>query len=136
MPKYAIKEIEACIGTDITVYKLIVDDNCEFDEFENKYYNDPNYEREFLTLITRLEQSSYIGEKSLLPETKFKDITPEKDPIKEYEVKTHNLRLYLFKFENRGRIVVCGGRKDSQKKDLRHFRNIKTNFLEKHGGIK
>jgi putative component of toxin-antitoxin plasmid stabilization module len=50
--------------------------------------------------------------------------------VKEYEIKTRNLRVYMIHEEKSGRIIVTGGKKTSQKKDIRHFRNLKASYLK------
>lgn len=71
-----------------------------------------------------------MAELKSLPDTKFKDITPEKEKIKEYEVKTKHLRVYLLHDVPNGRVIVCAGKKTSQKKDIKHFREVKKRYLE------
>ncbi len=64
-----------------------------------------------------------------IPVTKFRDITPKKDNIKEYEIKTHHLRVYIFHEKIKGRIIVCCGKKGTQKEDIKHFRRIKKEYF-------
>ena len=61
---------------------------------------------------------------------KFRDITPKKDWVKEYEAKTKNLRVYLIHQEKKGRIIVLAGQKNTQKKDIKKFRSIKKQYLD------
>lgn len=63
-----------------------------------------------------------------LPDTKFKDVTPEKEKVKEYEFKEGNLRVYAIK-KFGGKIIVIGGYKNRQKKDFRTFRSLKEQYL-------
>jgi len=65
----------------------------------------------------------------LSEKTKFRDITPKNASNKEYEIKTHHLRVYLFHDKNIGRVIVCGGKKGTQKADIKHFRNIKKEYF-------
>jgi len=71
-----------------------------------------------------------VSELQLLPKNKFRELKGSKDNIKEYEIKTRNLRVYLFHEEHTGRIIVCGGKKTSQEKDIKHFRNIKKQYFQ------
>lgn len=65
-----------------------------------------------------------------LPETKFKDITPAKETVKEYEFKSKNLRAYAFHIKKTGKIVAYWGFKNSQKKDIVKFQSIKKQYLQ------
>jgi hypothetical protein len=59
---------------------------------------------------------------------KFKDITPHKETIKEYEIKTNDLRVYYMK-DSSGNLVIIGGKKNSQPEDIKRFRAIKKAYL-------
>jgi len=124
---FAIKEIEQIKGK-LKIFKLIVNGTCEFDEFEKEIISEGNLNSELLTIVTRLHE---IADCKTLPPAKFKDITPDKEGNKEYEIKTHNLRVYLFHDKKTGRIIVSAGKKSSQKADIRHFRKIKQEYFNR-----
>jgi putative component of toxin-antitoxin plasmid stabilization module len=63
-----------------------------------------------------------------LPKEKFRDITPQKQQVKEFEIKKGDLRVYLIK--EQGHIVILGGKKGSQNEDVKQFRSIKQRYLE------
>ncbi|OFX31693.1 MAG: hypothetical protein A2X08_15985 [Bacteroidetes bacterium GWA2_32_17] len=92
MPKFALKEIKEIYGK-IKVFKLYINDKCEFEEFEKSIIKESNMKSELITIQARLQEMADL--KSLLF-TKFKDITPQKEMNKEYEIKTNNLRVYLY----------------------------------------
>lgn len=71
----------------------------------------------------------FIANGKTLPYTKFKDITPKKEQEKEYEFKTKHLRVYAIKKKN-GKIIIMGGYKNSQKKDISKFRSIKEEYIK------
>ena len=48
--------------------------------------------------------------------------------FKQYEFKTKNLRVYAFHDKSNGRIIVLGGKKGTQKKDIKRFRLILENY--------
>jgi putative component of toxin-antitoxin plasmid stabilization module len=125
MYTFALKEIEEIKGR-FKIYKLLIDGACSFDEFEKEIENEGNLMSELTTIQTRLYE---VAEGKSLPETKFKDITPKNGNNKEYEIKTHHLRIYLFHEKYTGRIIVCGGKKGTQKEDIRHFRKIKKEYF-------
>ena len=114
MINFATKLISEIDGK-IKFYKLIKDGKCEFDEFYSQIQKTSNLNKELVNMQVVMQQ---ISDMEMLPKTKFRNLTPSKETIKEYEIKTKNLRVYLFHDEYKGRIIVCGGKKTTQKKDL------------------
>jgi putative component of toxin-antitoxin plasmid stabilization module len=125
MTKFALKRLEA-VNCNQIVDKLIINDRCQFDDFEAEARRNNIYENEIGMIYSYLE---YISNGSTLPNKHFRDITPVKQKVKEYEFKTKNLRVYAIKQTN-GKIIIFGGYKNSQKKDIKQFRAIKKRFLE------
>ncbi|MFN8256196.1 MAG: hypothetical protein U0W24_10935 [Bacteroidales bacterium] len=125
MNKFALIRIDEINGK-LKVFKLLVNDICLFDEFENEIRTEGNLVSELRTIETRLYE---MAECKSMPGSKFKDITPAGDINKEYEIKTHHLRIYLFHEKNTGRIIVLGGKKGTQKLDIKHFRTIKKEYF-------
>jgi len=103
-----------------------MNDACLYDEFEKEIECEGNLKTELLTIATRLHE---MADLKTMPPNKFKDITPPKETNKEYEIKTANLRVYLFHEKNTGRIIVCGGKKGTQQADIKHFRRIKKEYF-------
>ena len=126
MNTFALQKIEEIVGR-LEVFKLTVDGECEYDSFEREIEAEGSYLSELTTIQVRLQE---MAELKSLPDTKFKDITPEKEKVKEYEVKTKHLRVYLFHDVPNGRVIVCSGKKTSQKKDIKHFREVKKRYIE------
>jgi putative component of toxin-antitoxin plasmid stabilization module len=126
MNTFALQKIEEIVGR-LEVFKLTVNGECEYDSFEKEIEAEGSYLSELTTIQVRLQE---MAELKSLPDTKFKDITPEKEKVKEYEVKTKNLRVYLFHDVPNGRVIICAGKKTSQKKDIKHFREVKKRYLE------
>ncbi len=125
MNTFALIEIEEIVGR-LKIYKLGINSNCEYDEFEREIIKEASYSSELLTIQTRLRD---IAECRLLPKEKFRDITPKKEMVKEYEIKTRHLRVYLFYEEQTGKVIVSGGKKTTQVKDINHFRRIKEAYF-------
>lgn len=125
MPIFALKFIEEIVGR-IKIYKLIVDNNCEYDEFESEIEAEGSYVSELTTIQARLQN---IADGKLLPKEKFRNITPKKEMVKEYEIKPRHLRVYLFHEEKTGRIIVSGGKKPTQDKNMAHLRRIKKEYF-------
>jgi len=125
MSKFALEKIKAIEGAQ-TFDKLLIDNECQFDNFEEGLKNNDKLLTELGKIYGYMED---VANGRSLPVNKFKDITPTKELVKEYEFKSKNLRVYAIKKEN-GKIIILGGYKNKQKKDIRKFRSIKRRFLE------
>jgi hypothetical protein len=64
-----------------------------------------------------------------LPATKFKDITPKAELLKEYEFKSKHLRVYAVQKPG-GKVVVLGGFKTSQEADIAAMRRLKKEIAD------
>jgi putative component of toxin-antitoxin plasmid stabilization module len=132
MHKFTLKTIEAIKGKQ--VFEELVIDATSKDELKIKgqltefarQLEGTSYHSEYKTILAYM---SFVSELKSLPQSKFKDITPEKEEIKEYEFKSKHLRIYCIKKPN-GKIVVLGGQKSNQKSDIIKFRSIKKQYLE------
>ena len=122
MPKFALLNIEAVEGNQ-TFEKLLVDGIAPFDTFEN------NLEAKDRRSLEKIYfYMNEVANNRTLPNTKFKDVTPKREKVKEYEFKDGNLRVYgISKY--RGKIIILGGYKNQQKKDYRTFRSLKEQYL-------
>lgn len=127
MNKFALKHIDEIVGR-LKIFKLLVNNRSEYDEFERQIEKQVTYISELVTIQARLQD---IADGKLLPKEKFRNITPKKELVKEYEIKTRHLRVYLFHEENTGRVIVYGGKKTTQQKDINHFRRIKKEYLNR-----
>ena len=127
MYKFALRELDEVIGT-IRFHKLVVDDVCLFDEFYDQIKHEANLVKQLKTILARMNE---IANQKLLPHNKFKDITPQKEKIKEFEIKTGDLRVYLIKEHLTGHIIIFAGKKNSQKEDIRKFRSLKKSYLNR-----
>lgn len=126
MYNFALIKIPEIIGK-LSFYKLSINGKCEFDQFENEIKKDGNLKKELNNVQTLLQE---VADGKLLPATKFRDITPKGEPIREYEIKTKHLRVYFFYQSEEGRIIVCGGKKTTQKKDISRFQRVKKDYLK------
>ncbi|QKZ12254.1 hypothetical protein [Spirosoma sp. KUDC1026] len=84
---------------------------------------------EFRTLITYM---NYVSDGKSLPNTKFRDVTPDGERVKEYEFKSKHLRIYAIKKEG-GKLIILCGFKTTQKSDFRRFRSLKQQYLNSIG---
>ena len=83
-----------------------------------------NYSR-FLVDSNDMESVSQLKP---LPKTKFRELKGNKDKVKEYEFKSKHLRIYAIQQKN-GKIVIMGGYKNTQTKDINTFRALKMQYL-------
>ncbi|CAN5597364.1 hypothetical protein BH10BAC5_BH10BAC5_21290 [soil metagenome] len=125
MPQFRLQLLE--IEGVIDIFMLSEDNNCYFEDFCIKITEESNFSNEIPRAYRYLEDHANLKS---LNHTQFKDITPKKESVKEYEIKTKNLRIYLIKYPKNGKCIIIGGKKNSQKKDISHFRSIKKRFLE------
>jgi putative component of toxin-antitoxin plasmid stabilization module len=125
MAKFSLELMDSIQGKQ-RFYKLRQNDICPFDDFQTEIENG-NYLSELLTIYAYIEMVSNL---KTLPNTKFRDTTPAKSPVKEYEIKSKHLRVYLFHEEKTGKVVVCGGQKTAQKSDIKRFRNLIKAYLK------
>jgi len=126
MSTFVLKKLEAVVGKQL-FFELVVDDNSQFDDYCEAIKGNRQYYSELLKIFTLMNQVSQLN---MLPQTKFKDITPNKESVKEYEFKSKHLRVYAFHMEKTGKIVAYGGYKNTQKDDIPKFRSYKSRYLK------
>jgi len=125
MAKFALKKIEE-INCLQSIVKLEVEGSCYFDEFqEDVYKSGSQYVTELGMILQYIERD---GNGQGVADKK-KDITPQKTKIKEYEYRTKHLRVYAIK-QKGGKIIILGGFKNRQKKDINKFRKIKNQLID------
>ena len=127
MAKFTLEEISE-IKVVIKFYYLIIDGVNGYKEFENAIIAEGKCDHELNSIQAIMEQ---VADRKSLTEKKFKDTTPKKDSVKEYEIKSKNLSVYLFHEKRKGRIIVVGAKKHpkSQNKDILKFRRIKKEYI-------
>ena len=122
MSKFALQNIDAVQGNQ-TFEKLLVDGVAPFDTFEEGLETKDRRSLEKIYFYM-----NEVANNRTLPKTKFKDVTPKKQKVKEYEFKDSDLRVYcISKFG--GKIIILGGYKNQQQKDYRTFRSLKEQYL-------
>ena len=126
MPKFELEKIDAIIGKQ-AFYKLLKDGICEFDEFVAQIKAEGSFDKEIMKIYALMQQ---VAELKTLPQEKFKELKNSKSEVKEYEIKTKHLRVYLFHQEQTGKIIVTSGKKTTQDQDIAHFREIKKKYFE------
>jgi len=124
MSNFTLKKLNGVRGP-IPFSMLEIDGTCPFEEFCTQIASEGNLKKQLVTALSRMDQ---IANMQMLPKEKFRDITPRKEMVKEFEIKTADLRIYLIK--EAGHIVVLGGRKTKQSDDIKKFRSIKSRYLQ------
>ncbi|RHH41618.1 hypothetical protein DW204_12060 [Phocaeicola plebeius] len=122
MRTFALENIEYIKGIQV-FSKLIIDGQAPFDAFVNNL--EDVYKPELASIIYYMESVSQLKP---LPKTKFRELKGNKDKVKEYEFKSKHLRIYAIQQKN-GKIVIMGGYKNTQTKDINTFRALKMQYL-------
>ena len=104
--------------------KLIIDGRCQYDEFCTQIEQEGNLKKQLVGILNNMNQ---VANLQRLPEAKFRNITPSKERVKEFEIKKGDLRVYVIK--EAGHIVILGGKKGTQDEDIKKFRLIKERYL-------
>ncbi len=131
MYTFALHKVNEIEGK-LSFYKLIVNGNCDFDTFCKQCEQDGNLASELRTIQSRMQQ---LADLKTMPVEKHRDITPKNESVKEYEIKTKHLRVYMFHEKDTGRVIVLGGKKGTQESDIKRFRNIKKVYFNKGGNL-
>ena len=93
------------------------------DNYENEL--EAKYKSPYLRIIGNMNRVANLQSVS---QDKFKDITPNKDDVAEYEFKYGDLRVYTIKVPD-GQLVMLGGYKNKQTKNISEFRSRKKEYL-------
>lgn len=126
MPRFSLEELKLVQGKQ-AFFKLFKDEVCEFDAFCNNIEKEGRYFSELKTAFAYMEM---VANLKMLPKEKIRDLTPQNDTVKEYELKTKHLRIYFIHQKQKGKIIILGGYKNTQSKDIEKFRAIKMQFLK------
>jgi hypothetical protein len=136
MPIFADKIIKAIKGKQVFKQLVILaegvkiaeikleEEKGEFDLYEERL--EDKYKSSFRTIMTYM---NLVADNCSVPKEKFKNVTPEKETVQEYEFKAGDLRVFAIKIPN-GQLVLLGGYKNQQKKDFVRFRALKKQYLE------
>lgn len=127
MATFVLKQLEAVVGKQ-QFFELVVDGSSQFDNYCRAIKDNKQYYSELLKIFALM---NLVSQLKMLPQTKFKDITPKKETVKEYEIKSKHLRVYVFHIEKTGKIVAYSGYKNTQKADISKFRSYKSRYLKR-----
>lgn len=115
MAIFEIRKIEE-IRARNDCYYLVKNGKNLYAEAEEKIRRDGGYDSELAKIQTRLEM---VANEKRLPQSKYRRLQSGL-----FEIKTRNLRAYLFHETGTGKILVMLGKKNSQKKDIPKFKSI------------
>jgi predicted XRE-type DNA-binding protein len=102
---------------------LEIDGSCQFEEFCAQIEQDGNLKKQLATAMARMDQ---VANLQRLPVQKFRDITPTKETVKEFEIKTPDLRIYLIK--EKGHIIILGGKKNTEGDDIKSLDRLNSDI--------
>lgn len=129
MTKFALEVIELELDEgqiECPFYSITINGRNKFDEFK-KFCDKNNFDGEYIKILSLIITIAK-GEEYKLPATKLKQLKRgKKDKIPDFELKTKHLRLYFIKDSN-NRIVIIGGKKKDQLKDINKLRGITKNY--------
>ena len=114
--------------TQQPVYKLLRDEKDLLQPFLDYIAKNNNFAKEFKRLYTIV---AYVANNSKppLPQTHYRKLQLSSDEQYEaYEAKSKHLRLYWFHQPKTSLILVFGGTKNSQKKDLARLQVVMNQF--------
>lgn len=133
MNKFALVKLEI-EASKTEIFKLKKSNRCAYDEFLEWASKAGNFEVELDMIDAVL--LSIARQEPILP-SRFKQLKRDKsDKIPDYEIRTNNLRLYLFQAPD-GRVIVLGGPKTpkDQAQDIARMRTIKKAYFEEQAEL-
>lgn len=108
-------------STKITVFELCENGNSMFQEFIDEVNYLGNCNNELAGAIKCLEHAADLRR---LPKNKFRQIEGVSVKCKVYEAKYGSIRIYHFEEKYTGRIIVIGGFKVNQNKDIKKVERL------------
>lgn len=108
-------------ATKISVYELCKNGKSLFETFVDEIEKDGNLFDKLAAAVRIVEETSNLRR---YPKTKFREIQGHNLDCKIYEAKSNIIRIYLFHEEKTGRVIITGGLKDNQLKDLKSIIKI------------
>ena len=128
MRKFVSKLIQD-VSIHVSIYYLEINGKNLFEEFFEQNCSKKEYRNQF-GQIQNILMTLGLNETEKLPPTKFKVLKRNKsDTIVDYEIKTKDFRIYLFRDDNSSKVIVLGGFKKNQKKDIEKLRRIKKQYF-------
>lgn len=121
MTKFSIRSSGKVSIARIKLFKLAINNICPIDEFEKAMRRDAGLNLEIDKIYSIIEDSCNLVP---LPKTIFRQLKLRKLPYRLYEAKSKHLRFYLIKLEKMGKVILIGGRKTTQREDLKYLESL------------
>lgn len=117
-------------NTKIKVFELCKNGKSLFKEFFEKIETDGNLLSDLAGTLRIIEDTANL---KMCPKTKFRQLKVDKKiKDKVYEAKSGSIRIYLYHESNTGRIILMGGTKDNQIKDIKRVKKLILNYKDEH----
>ncbi|MCB0517313.1 MAG: hypothetical protein H6577_27020 [Lewinellaceae bacterium] len=136
MPNFALVNIEGLPPHPVEpFFKLLIDGACPFDDFCQEMEKSGSQAKSLDKIQSIIVQIS-LGTR--VPTDWFQELKHRKkgDPHKDYEIRAHRLRVYLFEDEE-GKIIVLGELKKKKEnkpsKAIAKMREIKLAYFASKG---
>lgn len=100
-----------------------------FEQFFNEVEQAGNLMSNLAGSIRIIEDTANLNRR---PKNKFRPIEGHRLSCKIYEAKSGIIRVYLFHEERTGRIIVTGGMKGDQDKDIKGVINLIKEYLDEN----
>ncbi|HPS70896.1 MAG TPA: hypothetical protein PLM70_01450 [Bacteroidales bacterium] len=124
MCNFAVEKIPALCGNRYIIKKLIRNGVSKYDEYMNSL-ND-KIKLKICSYIT------YFSDYNSIPNPqKLNLIQDDKIEVQLWEFKYNEFRLYCFD-DNEGKVLVLGGTKNTQKKDIANFKKTVKEYLKEN----
>lgn len=122
MKKFSLVLSNHIVGTTkINVFELHKNGKSLFKPFVEEIERTGNLFDKLAGAIRIIEETSNLIR---YPKGKFREIKDHNLECKVFEAKSGIIRLYLFHEEKTGRIIITGGLKDNQKKEIKSILKI------------
>lgn len=125
---YSVEILDLVNNPNCQFYKLLIDDECLFDEFVKQVEKVKADKSSFAGIIALMDNYSPY---QLMPRTKFRQIEAANKSERHdlYEFKKNNLRVYVI-LQCPNVYVAMGGYKATQEKDIRKLKKNTLDFPE------
>ena len=120
---FVIKLLDEVTGR-FPFYKLIKNGKCQFDEFIDQLEKFGNMDTDIEAIFNIINRKANGHD---VPPTMFKQLHGNEN-VKDFEVRKGAIRIYVAKYLN-GYLIILGGLKPDQDRDIDKMRTIKTNFF-------
>jgi len=105
----------------MNVWELCKNKKSVFQSFVDEIEIDGNLLDNLAGALRIIEDTANLNRR---PKTKFRELKDHGLKCKLYEAKSGIIRIYLFHEEKTGRVIVTGGVKDNQDKDIKTVKKI------------